>query len=478
MADADIGKLVLALGSPDAAVRLEASVALEDITRWEGEGTGAAIRAMANALISDENPNVRTNVVWAFHHAAMSFGHPDLSPAVPALAKALSDKEDGIPESAVWTLLFLARSLDISPAVPALAETVFHSSNYDAIERAAEALISAARRGSDIAVAIPALESAVHRKIISRKDAEGVLESDDAHRKKRDAAMASLAGQFPPVGDRPKWDVFGGLEDAAGRSEDMSAAMPALAGLLSDDEQHFRERAAGVLEAAALNDKNRDASLSALAGELSNPNPLVCCLAVRTLGSAASKKADITSAVPALVKALSGGNQEVRLYSAEALGLAGREGTDITSAVMPLLKAIFDEVDDVATNANWALSSAFNNEKNRVAASSLLVTALSHEDAGMCRASAVVLGLAIGKCGTPQELDAVGRMLTEKCAGMKDQEGGAAGTDSVFPKLHGEIAKRRNALASGRDVMLDDIPRPPKPGSAYQRVRAPSKTPV
>jgi hypothetical protein len=41
----------------------------------------------------------------------------------------------------------------------------------------------------------------------------------------------------------------------------------------------------------------------------------------------------------------------------------------------------------------------------------------------------------------------------------------------VFSKLMAEIAKRKNELAPKRDILLDDIPKPPKKGEIYQQIR-------
>jgi hypothetical protein len=474
MADPDIGKLALELGSPDPRVRLEASERLEDVTRWEGEGVSAAIEALAKAL-SDKEEKVRKNAAWSLQHAVFSFGHPDWSVAIPAMAEALSSKDEGVPTSVAWTLRLISQGKDISAAVPALAKVIFDGKHRVTMEHAAKALISAARRGADAASVIPALKSSVRRKIISRRDAEGILESEAALQKKRDAVLSALAERFPELAS-PRWALLGNLKDAAGRGEDISAAMPMLACLLCDEEQHFRDSAAGVFEAAAANEKSRDAALSAFAGALYDVDSSVRCFAVQMLGSIGSKKVDISAAMPALLKTLFDDNREVRLYSAETLGLAGREGTDISAAVLPLVKSLFDPVEDVATNANWALSASFNSEKNRVAASFVLAGALSHEDIEIRRGSAVALEIAIENCTTAEQVNAIETRLAEergaiigKCQPGKQDE--PIAIMSMFSRLMGETAKRREALASQRDVLLDDKPEPPKAGTMFREIR-------
>jgi DNA anti-recombination protein RmuC len=158
------------------------------------------------------------------------------------------------------------------------------------------------------------------------------------------------------------------------------------------------------------------------------------------LGDAASKGVDISIAIPALSNALTDANKDVRRDAARALGNAAYNGADISVAIPALANALSDENEYVRTNAAWAL------------------------------------GKVIQKSTSIEPLDEIETKLREsydalrdKCRNQKQDELVEIGF--TFSKLMNEIAKKKNSLAPMRDILLDDVPKPPKKGEIYQQVR-------
>ena len=167
------------------------------------------------------------------------------------------------------------------------------------------------------------------------------------------------------------------------------------------------------------------------------------------LSSAVSQKADIRAAIPALADALSDNKLTVRKYSAGALRwVAANRGADMTAAMPALVKALSDPDADVRLEVAWALERTVQNLEG-----------------------------GIRECTSLNQLDRTESRFREqysvlrtRCWYGKERELERIGL--AFSKLMNETAKRRDALAANRDVLLEDVLRPPKDGTKiYHEMR-------
>jgi hypothetical protein len=206
--------------------------------------------------------------------------------------------------------------------------------------------------------------------------------------------------------------------------------------------------------------------IAELAKKLGNGNPAVRAFAAQDLWNAAFHCQDISAAVGALANALSDTELDVRRRSASALEVASRNGADMTVAIPALQKALFDENMSVRTDATCALREAASSEKNPEVALFVLLKALSGTDEDARRGARAALEGIIMKCGSTRRLDLVEaglageyRALERRCGHDKDE---LIAIGPAFSSLMKEIAKKRNALAASRDILLSGKPRPPK----------------
>jgi vesicle coat complex subunit len=118
----DIKQLILNLGDPDPKVKLHAVHTL-----WDAASNGADITAAIPALVkalSDGNAAFRGNVAWTLEKAVIHEKNHDA--AMPALTKALSDENPDVRNEAARVLWNAATiGADIGAALPALAEALY-----------------------------------------------------------------------------------------------------------------------------------------------------------------------------------------------------------------------------------------------------------------------------------------------------------------------------------------------------------------
>jgi hypothetical protein len=209
---------------------------------------------------------------------------------------------------------------------------------------------------------------------------------------------------------------------------------------------------------------------------LGNPCAETRKRAAQTLGMAANLGANITVAIPALVKALSDEVSDVRSYVAWGLGRGALQGADITVAMPALANLLSDADGDVRWNATEALENATANGKSRDAALAVLEHALSDGNLHARRNAAKALTGSVGKCASVESLNTLETNIREchvaleiKCRYGRDGKMQLFG--ALCSGLFNAIAKRRNELASQRDILLDGVPRPPKQGQVYREMR-------
>ena len=144
--------------------------------------------------------------------------------------------------------------------------------------------------------------------------------------------------------------------------------------------------------------------------------------------------------MPALAKALSDGNEDVRVNAAWALGNAARNGADIAVAMPALVGALSDGDTWVKANAAWALEKVIEKYTS--------IEPLNEMETKL-----------------QESYDSV----KKRYLSPKDAE--LVGIGLMFSRLMNAIAKARNELTPQRDILLDDIPKPPKKGEIYRIIR-------
>ncbi len=139
-------------------------------------------------------------------------------------------------------------------------------------------------------------------------------------------------------------------------------------------------------------------------------------------------------AVEPLIEALKDENPLVRVEAAEALGMIGD-----ARAVEPLIEALKDENEDVRVEVAWALGKIPDNSN------------------------------------TTEEVQDFERKLDEGLARLQKRyrDDDLVEVGFQIARLKQKIAARKNELASSRDLILEDIPKPPpkKKGRMYQTMR-------
>ncbi len=183
------------------------------------------------------------------------------------------------------------------------------------------------------------------------------------------------------------------------------------------------------------------ADIAWLVAKLGWSDPEARLDAAVALDNADSMGADITAAMPALANALKDKNEEVRNRVVWTLRLAAGRGTDMAGALPVLARELFDKSEDVRAKAGWVLEGV------------------------------------VMKCSQEQLRGLEAMVMGEFRAFRKTRKGrgngGLAGTGAAFFGVMNEIASKRNALASNRDILLDGKPKPPKGRGTkiYQEIR-------
>jgi HEAT repeat protein len=245
-------------------------------------------------------------------------------------------------------------------------------------------------------------------------------------------------------------DAAQALGRDAAQGTNISAAIPALAKALSDRDKDVRWHAAGALKDAVkcegvhmTGDMSAIlAAMRALVKYLYDGDAYDRAGAAEILGYASLSNVGIGVAIPALAETLSDGDAGVRLMAVGALKSAAMHGADISAAIAALAAGLFDDNCVVVSRAT---------------------DALRHES-------------AIGNCDSVEALERMEANLRKGYDASRKRykygkEAELASIGSVVSGFMGKTAKRRDALAAKRDILLDDLPKPPKRGGVYQGIR-------
>jgi hypothetical protein len=219
------------------------------------------------------------------------------------------------------------------------------------------------------------------------------------------------------------------------------------------------------------------AEVAELIARLGDPDPKVRAGAAEALRDVALHGADMSAAIPALAKALSDEDASVLDGAVWAFYDTVSHGTDITISLPALVKLLSNRDDSIQVGAAWVLELAVANEKSRDAAFSALAKGLSYEHADARNCAAKAFTNAIERCASIVALGAVEAKLREEYGALREKyrygkEAELAGIGLGFSGLMNKIAKTRDALAAKHDILLADMPKPPKSGTkVYQRMR-------
>ncbi len=171
-------------------------------------------------------------------------------------------------------------------------------------------------------------------------------------------------------------------------------------------------------------------------------------------------------AVEPLIGALKDDDWKVRQGAAWALGDIG-DGR----AVEPLIGALKDDDWKVREGAPWALGKIGD-----ARAVEPLIGALKDDDWKVRQGAAWALRkMILENCQTIESLESYEKGLDEGLARLQKRyrEDDLVKVGFQIAKLKKQIAARKNELASQRDLILEDIPKPPskKKGRMYQSMR-------
>ncbi len=213
---------------------------------------------------------------------------------------ALNDKYDDVRESAAWALREAAENgQNITPAVPALGKAL-SDGNKLVRWHAAYALRYAVdrKRGRDITPAIPALANALNDKDDDVRKVTAWAFTAHYRNKKNWKKLGELLGhEDKEVRHSAAWALI----NIANRKRGDITVITALANALNNKDNHVRMLAASALEKAAKKGQDITPAISTLGKALSDKDWTVRSHATEALRDAVYAGQDITTAIPSLL---------------------------------------------------------------------------------------------------------------------------------------------------------------------------------
>ncbi|MCZ6677540.1 MAG: HEAT repeat domain-containing protein [Candidatus Poribacteria bacterium] len=365
---------ILIEGASHAEVNVrEGSVwALGQIGAAAQDAVPALIGALAEALErigtpedSDENRNIRLIAAEALGKIGQ--------PAVPALTKALNDKNDQLRVGAVYPLYQIDAS-KLDTVLPVLIEGI-----RDADGNVREISVWAAgRMGAAAKDAVPALIQALH-------DENANIRESAASALGRMGEAAKDA--VPALIELFKDGIQNVREHATFALIDIGeSAVPALMEALNHEDSRVRVYATRV---SAIDHSKLDRVIPVLIDSLSDADGAIRLTATHVVNDI-GEPAHAT--VPALIKALNNPNP-IHNFAAESLGKMG------PLAIPPLIEALSHENPSVRSGAVEALGRMGEAARDAVPA---LIKALDDRDPSVHRSASE----ALEQIGTPEAVEA------------------------------------------------------------------------
>jgi HEAT repeat protein len=197
-------------------------------------------------------------------------------------------------------------------------------------------------------------------------------------------------------------------------------------------------------------------STKTLIALLKDKDPVVRAKAAHALGN---RKA--VEAIPALIRMLFKEPFDNKDGAVSALGRMGE----------PAVKALLQVFDSNFIECEFAALALGDIGLPAVPS---LIERLTSPDKDLSSRSATALENAAMFCPNIAELDAIEKIIERAIREMAQKDAGKKSTKSakvVLAKARMRVADRRNRLATRRDIILDDIPKPPKKEEAYQLIR-------
>ncbi len=179
-------------------------------------------------------------------------------------------------------------------------------------------------------------------------------------------------------------------------------------------------------------------------------------------------------AVPALINALKNRTPLMRFNAAWTLGDIGRTtrlfgGVGDSGVVPALIEALEDE--DSLVRYSVARSLSYFDDSSVV---SKLVEALKDKNSDVRKEALASLRSILIRCETIESLEAYEKGLDEGLARLqkKYRDDDLVEVGFKIARWKKDIAAKKNDLASHRDLILEDIPKPPpkKKGRIYQEL--------
>lgn len=362
-AKAAVPALVSALEDPDDVVRQNAIAALENCGP-------VAVPALIKALGS---PRAGTRRLAALVLDRMG---PQAAPALPALEKALLDKDPKVRGQVVDAL----SSIDDEAVIPVLIDLLTHEADDMVRERTIAAFLNF---GPKAKAAVPVLINVMKTELLK--------ESGRDLGRQAGFALAFIGAEATPalvqVLNDPKSSgvvrstVLHYLEHMARirGPEATKVAIPTLVAVLKEKDEALRWQAVAVLGSMGPTAKAALTEVARLVNEGSAFE--------RVLASVALYRIDPTNklTVPVLIVALEGKEDRVRRRAAWALGELGPNAAD---AVTPLIKALKDKDVEVRMHAASSLGAIGASARPAVVA---LLQATQDENPSVRRAAAQAL---------------------------------------------------------------------------------------
>jgi HEAT repeat protein len=409
--------------------------------------------------LGDPEPSVRMK-------AARALGKIGDERAIPALIEALNDRINSVQSDAFEINSVQSEAVDAlvkigKPAIPALIELPkdehWYSAKWTGEASAAEALARIGVNGEQFGTILKMLTKG--RTQEEKIWAAAVL-CYMAEANPRSIEVVKAVPALTKAAKNENQYLQSWAVGALGKIKD-ARAVPALIKALKDTDEYVRSDAAEALG------KIKDArAVPALIKALKDKNMFVrrgVILALFEIGK---------PAVPSLVKAVKDENKYMSAHAAIVLGMA-RDARAVP-ALIETLEAGYLK-DDAAEQLGKIAKAKSRNDAVAKAVPAL-TRALCDEDRTVRALAAHALENILENSETIVKVNEFEVRLQEGFDHAKKhlKKDEVVGIEMQISKLRIAAAQKKNKLAHKRDILLDDIPKPPRRGGGtYQSLRRP-----
>ena len=255
------------------------------------------------------------------------------------------------------------------------------------------------------------------------------------------------------------------------------SAVPYLAETLHDIYSGVQGYAAEALKKIAAKNPGNEGlikAIPALKEMLQAKDDWVAGQAAGALGGIVGENqgnGEVVSAIHALTEALKSDDIVVRSYAADAVARAGK------TAVPGIVRCLGHEnwkVREMATKALLIIAGKNPGTREIFQAVPALVELLKEKDYHAPRVALAWLHGILDECKTAESRRIFEKRLEEgydRLMKMPLEREEILEIRMKYAKLRMELAHKMNELSEDKGIVLDDIPKPPKKGTIYQRLR-------